>query len=209
MIPYFFAHDLQNYARLMPEYLAQMYELKEKDNQIWEFFNKGNFSVNKSELPFNAIGADHGIEQENRTPKVIGGVTGILINKMALHRFGLVAPELNRICDEFLSLNDISNFNRTRHYQLTGSMNLRIICNVNKLCSMMEILDVTFADSQSVYNIVSKAVLSEQAESDMITHVAIGTEMYKTFLNERVTGERSIWEKMKKRKMLTFKSLRP
>ena len=118
MIPYFFAHDLQNYARLMPEYLAQMYELKEKDNQIWEFFNKGSFSVNKSEVPFNAIGADHGIEQENRTLKVIGGVTGILINKMALHRFGLVAPELNRICDEFLSLNDISNFNRTRHYQL-------------------------------------------------------------------------------------------
>ena len=32
----------------------------------------------------------------------------------------------------------------------------------------------------------------------MITHVAIGTEMYKTFLNEHVTGERSIWEKMKK-----------
>ena len=125
---------------------------------------------------------------------------------MALHRFGLVAPELNRICDEFLSLNDISNFNRTRQYQLTGSMNLRIICNVNKLCSMMEIKDVTFADLQSVYNIVSKAVLSEQAESDTITHVAIGTEMYKTFLNERVTGERSIWEKMKKRKMLTFKS---
>ena len=71
---------------------------------------------------------------------------------------------------------------------------------------MMEILDVTFADSQSVYNIVSEAVLSEQAESDIITHVAIGTEMYKTFLNERVTGERSRWEKMKKRKMLTFKS---
>ena len=75
--PYFFAHYLQNYARLMPEYLAQMYELKEKDNQIWEFFNKGNFSVSKSEVPFNAIGAD-GIEEENRTLKVIGGVTGIL-----------------------------------------------------------------------------------------------------------------------------------
>ena len=42
-------------------------------------------------VPFNAIGADHGIEQENRTLKVIGGVTGILINKMALRRFGLVA----------------------------------------------------------------------------------------------------------------------
>ena len=69
MIPYFFAHDLQNYARLMPEYLAQMYELKEKDNRTWEFLTEGNFSVNKSALPFNAIGADHSIEQENRTLK--------------------------------------------------------------------------------------------------------------------------------------------
>ena len=47
MIPYFFAHDLQNYARLIPEYLAQMYESKEKDNQIWEFFKKKIFSKQK------------------------------------------------------------------------------------------------------------------------------------------------------------------
>ena len=85
MILYYFAHDLQNYASLMPEYLAQMYELKEKGNRMWEFLNKGNFSVNKCELPFNAIGADHGIEQENHTLKVLGGVTGILINKAVLH----------------------------------------------------------------------------------------------------------------------------
>ena len=64
---------------------AQMYELKEKDKRTWEFLSEGNFSVNISAIPFNAIGADHGIEQENRTLKVLGGVTGILINKTALH----------------------------------------------------------------------------------------------------------------------------
>ena len=96
--------------------------------------------MNKSALPFNVIGADDGIEQENRTLQVLGGVTGILINKAALHRFGLVAPELSRICDDFLASNNIASFGRTQHYQLTGSINLRI--NVNKLCNMMEILDV-------------------------------------------------------------------
>ena len=37
MIPFFFAHDLQNYARQMPEYIAQMNELKNIDPEIWHF----------------------------------------------------------------------------------------------------------------------------------------------------------------------------
>ena len=55
--------------------------LREKDNKTWEFFNSGNCSI-KSSVPFNGIGADYRIEQENRTLKVVGGVTGILINKI-------------------------------------------------------------------------------------------------------------------------------
>ena len=116
---------------------------------------------------------------------------------MALHRFGLVAPELNRICEDVLSLNDNSTFSITLHYQLTGSMNLRIICIVNKLCVMMEILDVTLTDSQSVYNL---------AESDMVNHEAVGTLTCKTFVEEHVTGGKSISERMKQKKLLTFKS---
>ena len=42
---------------------------------------------------------------------------------------------------------------------------------------MMKILDVSCAESQSVYNLISKAILSEKAECDMLNHVAIGTEM--------------------------------
>ena len=46
MIPYFFVHDLQNYARLMPVYMGQMHALKESDPTIWQYFHDGNFSVN-------------------------------------------------------------------------------------------------------------------------------------------------------------------
>ena len=63
MIPYFFVHDLQNYARLKSEYIAQMRNIKIYEEETWKFFEDGNFSVNKSYFPFSAIGADHGIEQ--------------------------------------------------------------------------------------------------------------------------------------------------
>ena len=55
------------------------------------------FYVNKSSCAFSAIGRGHGIEQENRSLKVLGGVKGILLNKAALHRFSLASPELNKI----------------------------------------------------------------------------------------------------------------
>ena len=46
-----------------------MFSLMEKDPDIWRFFEEGNFSVNKSNIPFFAIGPDHGIEQGIRWNK--------------------------------------------------------------------------------------------------------------------------------------------
>ena len=51
-----------NYAHLTPVYLAQMYELKEKDENIWALLDAAGFSMNKSGIPFTVIGSDHGKE---------------------------------------------------------------------------------------------------------------------------------------------------
>ena len=69
---------MQNYARLTPVYLAEMFSLKEADPCTWNYFDKGYFCVNKSIVPHSAIGADHAIEHENRAMKVLGGIKGIL-----------------------------------------------------------------------------------------------------------------------------------
>ena len=206
MTPYFFVHDFQNYARLMPVCMAQMHALKESDPTICQYFHDGNFSVNKSSCAFSTIGRDNGIEQENRSLKVLGVVKGILLNKAALHRFSLASPELNRICDEFLERNNVMYYGQKLHYQLTGSINLRIIANVNKLSDTMEALDVSFRDSDTVYNVVSKAILSEQAKADILDHNSIGNDMYKKFKDERIYGEKCVWDKMPQIKLLTFKS---
>ena len=72
--PYFFALDMLNYARMTPVYLSQMFAVKETDFDTWEYLSNGGFCVNKSKVPFTSIGADHGIEQENRALKVVGGI---------------------------------------------------------------------------------------------------------------------------------------
>ena len=65
MIPYFFAHDQLNYARLSPVYLSEMATLENEESCTWNFFMEGNFSFLKSKIPFTSIGVDHALEQEN------------------------------------------------------------------------------------------------------------------------------------------------
>ena len=42
--------------------------------------------MNKTNVPFSAIGADHGIEHENRAMKVMGGIRGLAYDPHALER---------------------------------------------------------------------------------------------------------------------------
>ena len=37
----------------------------------WDLFESGNFFVNKPSVPFTAIDADHGTEQENRLRSLV------------------------------------------------------------------------------------------------------------------------------------------
>ena len=55
-----------------------MMDLKENNKKkTWIMMMEGAFCVGKSKVPFTAIGADHGIEQENRSIKVIEGKSSI------------------------------------------------------------------------------------------------------------------------------------
>jgi len=81
LIKYFFAHDHLNYARMLPLYMSTMQETEKDHPEIWAEFVKGNFCVTKGVAGFTSIGPDHGIEQENRELKVVGGIVGITQNE--------------------------------------------------------------------------------------------------------------------------------
>ena len=43
-------------------------------------FHQEYFSLNKTSVPFSAIGVDYEIQQENRPVKVLGGIKGVVNN---------------------------------------------------------------------------------------------------------------------------------
>ena len=183
-----------------------MLNIKIYVEETWKFFENGNFSVNKSHFPFSAIGADHGIEQLNRELKVVGGVKGLLQNENALHRFILCAHVLDSVREDFRKRNKLKKELRDKHYQLTGTTNSKYTDNVDKLLSHFKSIELSFESSEHTYNIASNAVLSGSISSDIANQQSIGKKVYENFKSERIYGEKSIWDVMKKCKLQTFKS---
>ena len=58
----------------------------------------------------------------------------------------------------------------------------------------------------TVYNVVSKAILSEQAKANILNRNSIGNDMCKKFKDERIYSEKCVQDKMPQRKLLAFKS---
>ena len=113
-----------------------MFSLMEKDPDIWRFFQEGNFSVNKSNIPFSAIGPDHRIEQENRALKVLGGIKGIANSEDVLNEYFVTVGEIGNMVEKFCETFHVAeNQSRKRdeHDQLYGSKKGRIENNTAKV----------------------------------------------------------------------------
>ena len=98
-VKYFFAYDQINYSRFTSVYLSEMFTLKSQDQQSWEFLESGKFSVNKSQVPFCALGTDHALEQENRKMKILVGICGIANLKNTLENYFFYSPLLGNISE--------------------------------------------------------------------------------------------------------------
>ena len=190
---YFFAYDMINYARFTPVYLAQMFVLKEKDEQTWNFLNNGNFSVNKSSIVYTGLGADHALEQANKTMKIRGGIKGIASNQLALDQFFIIAPEISSIIEKVYTIFGITDSDdQEHHYQLKGGKNKRISDNVEKLTTVFDHHNTNFEESDCVYNTVTKKILPEKFAKVFLNHEQEGEKRLQEFTNGRIEGNVSI-----------------
>ena len=206
LCPYFFSFDMINYARMTPVYLSQMMDLKENDEKTW-IMMEGGFCVGKSKVPFTSIGADHGIEQENRSIKVMVGIKGTSNSSINLHEYFLSTAEISNIitsfCDKF-GISESEACKREDHYQLSGSKNSRIRSNVSKISDVFSTYGVRFDETGNVYNVLTMRVLPKKDVEQFFTVKEIGKESYVNFVKERIEGESSIWDTIKKIKIPCF-----
>ena len=78
VIPWMFALDHTHYSRWLPIYLKSLKELHLVHPTVFEEFEKGFFTVDKTNRLFSCISDDHAHEQNNKLIKSDGGVVGIL-----------------------------------------------------------------------------------------------------------------------------------
>ena len=202
--------DHLNYTRLLPLYISTMEQTEQQHPDIWAEFMKGNFCITKGAAGFTSIGPDHGIEQENRELKVIGGIVGITQNEKSLDKYFLIAPELSNVQHEFEKQYCTGNqVKRTQHHELTGGKLSRVTQNAVKLSAVFHEHGNPFesTDEDEIYNLLTKEVMTETATKDIIQCDELGQQMFEDFVKERLTeGKLSVWDKMTKKKLKTFKS---
>ena len=131
-------------------------------------------------------------------------------NEKSLDKYFLIAPELSNIQLEFERQYCTGNKEkRTQHHELTVGKLTRVTQNAAKLSAVFHKHGNPFEslDEDEIYNLLTKAVMTETATNDIIQRDEIGQQMFEGFVNERLTeGKLSVWDKMSKKKLKTFKS---
>ena len=113
-------------------------------------------------------------------------------------------PEMKNIIEQFSSFFGIRTNKRDEHYQLTGGTQQRIATNVKKLKDIFVLQEITFEESEQVYNIITKAVLDQKLDDQFLSCEKEGETLLSKFNEERLNGNGSIWDPLSKRKLPTF-----
>ena len=203
---YFFAHDMLNYVRIIPVYLEEMEIVKGTDSQIYQELQNGNWVVNEnSKVAFCAIGTDHMLEQVNRSVKVSGGLIGIMLNPTACTKYFLIAPELARLAEQAKLMAGTSSKTETSHHNLTTAVRLREERNVQQLIASIQRFTNPFTEEEpDLFNLVTKVRMPEKVKKDLCNQSVIGRKLFGTFVKEQIkAAEKSIWDVVKKGKLLT------
>ena len=139
-------------------------------------------------MPFISIGADHGIEQENRALKVLGGIKWIANSSVRLEEYFALAAEMSNIanfCEKFGITEDEAR-KQENHYQLLRSKNRRIQDNVGKISEMIHTYHVGFDGTDGLSNILTKKVLPQPSAVRSLDVQETGEEKYECFVKERI-----------------------
>ena len=165
--------------------------------------------VNKNEkVAFCAVAADSALEHVNRSMKVSGRLIGITLNPSARMKYFLIAPELARLAEEAKLMAGTSSKTQTSHHNLTTVVRLREERNVQQLTASIQRFTNPFTvEGPDLFNLVTKVRMPEKVKKDLCDQSVIGNKLFGTFVKERIqTAEKSIWDVVKKRKLLTWKT---
>ena len=190
-------------------YLAEMKALPETDPDIYRGFKDGNWVVNKNpNVPSSGLSVDYGLKHIKRSMKVSGGLVGITQNPSAPAKFFLIAPELACLARQAKDMAGVTVKVQERHHNHNTKVLNREEKNILKLKSTISNYTNPFTQKgDELFNLVAKVVVPDDVKCDLCTESSEGRKLFETFITERIEkGNTNLWAKMRKRKLLTWKS---
>lgn len=100
-MPWFFIFDHHNYARWSSVHIEDLEKLPFTAPDVHKDFEDGKFVVRKTSNPFSAIGIDQAHGQDNAYVKANGGAIGLTKDPVALRKWMLSGPGVQRLLTEF------------------------------------------------------------------------------------------------------------
>jgi len=101
LCPWFFALNHHHYARWTSVHIRDIAQLEATNSILNQEFDKGKFTVKKSDKRFSAMAMDQNHEQCNATVKGRGGVIGLFHKQEALNRWMISQPMVLDLIKEF------------------------------------------------------------------------------------------------------------
>ena len=188
-----------------------MYELQQSHPNIWQDFKNGEFTITKSSGPFTSIGPDQAQEHVNRGHKGDGAISGLTTDPQALLKYCLSSPKLTRLAGETEHMLNIGDPRTRKHHQHSASTSSRQEDAVMKLKAVV-IRSNPFNTNESdegselkLVNLITKQVMSTEIEKDVLDMVAHGNKALMLFLDDRISSNMNMWDKMPKLKFLSWK----
>ena len=198
-----FSMDHTHYARWLPVFIN---DLEKLDNSTRSKFEKGYFTIKRSNRPFSNIGIDQAHEQNNKIVKIRGGAVGLLDNPKALLRWSVSNPIIAEMCgnDRIASNEDETDL---KHHEDTPAFEKQFRKDVNSLVAAVEEMGNPFKEKET--NLVqssSKIVLPAEATNQVKKAEKTGKDQFQTFIKDRLHSEKkSLYDVIPKNKLLIFK----
>ena len=210
LIPWCFSYDKLNYAQYLPVYYAEMTNLATDHPEIYQEFQKGNFSVQLTAgNPFGRIPVDQTTEMTvNKDTQTVGGTTRFSLNAGAVSRYYLTAEYRS----EFLTrLRDMVHLSKHR-FEHPELQNSRMKKDEQAVSAVVETLTSwvnPFENNVDLISISTGAAAPKDVAEDSREARKRGEQAYATFKTERLESDpptKKFHAPMKKLQTKTFET---
>ena len=209
---WFFAYNRLDYAMNIPEYVARMYELQHTSADVWREFEQGGFTVSTNPISFTAIGVDQAQEHVDKIHKGHGGMSGITNSPEALLRYCLSTPELTRISRETEQMLGMTQAVQTHHHNLCKAKVVRQEKYIKQLKDILstanpfKVPESTDGTEKKLVHLTNNIIMPQNVQDSILDTEIRGHTAYASFVDDRISGDKNLWDKMTKVKLLSWTS---